>query len=77
MHTGTDDQGGIETRNVSTFFDETGEFWILHGTAIREGRHGAALGVQALVSGGARAMDKGFAMLDRYGAIPYVRLKPG
>ncbi|WP_292485488.1 hypothetical protein [Mesorhizobium sp.] len=77
MHTGTDDQGGIETRNVSMFFDETGEFWILHGTAIREGRHGAALGVHALVGGWARAMHKGFAMLDRYGASPVRKVEAG
>lgn len=77
MQTGRDDQAGIETRNVSMFFDETGEFWILHGTVIREGRHGAALGVQALVSGWARVMNKGFAMLDRYGASPVRKVEAG
>lgn len=77
MHTGTDNRGGIETRNVSMFFDETGEFWILHGTAIREGRYGAVLGVQALVGGWARAMQRGFAMLDRYGASPIRKVEAG
>lgn len=56
--TGTDADGRAEARNVAMFFDETGEFWLLHGTAIREGRHGAALAFQVLIDGWARAMDK-------------------
>lgn len=77
MHIGTDDQGGIETRNVSMFFDETGEFWILHGTAIREGRYGAVLSVPALVDGWKRAMNKSFALLNRYGASPVRKVEVG
>lgn len=76
-YTGKDSDGQIEARNVAMFFDETGEFWLLHGTAIREGQHGAALGVQALVDGWARAMNKGFALLDRFGASPIRKVEAG
>jgi len=77
MATGTDDQGRGETRNVAMFFDKTGEFWILHGTAIRHGRHGASLGVPALVRGWASATNRSFALLDRFGASPVRKVEAG
>lgn len=60
------------------FFDETGEFWILHGNAINEGRRGnAVLAVQPLVDGWARSINKAFVLFDRFGATPVRKVEAG
>jgi hypothetical protein len=75
--TGKAAKGEDETRNVAMFFDETGEFWILHGTAISVGKKGSTLNVQSLVRGWWRAMETAFAIFMHFGAHPTWKVKAG
>jgi len=76
-HTGKHANGQYETRNVSMYFDETGEFWILHGTAIGEYNGDLTLGFKALVKGWAGALTQTFAAFERFSGSPVRKVEAG
>jgi hypothetical protein len=63
---GQSENGLRETRNMSYFFDETGEFWVLHGTAINDNH----LSRSFLVKGWKEAMRQSLAVFDKFEAFP-------
>jgi hypothetical protein len=60
--------GELETRNVAMWFDKTGEFWVIHGTAIFEAKGRRSLYVQGLVRGWRNSLRQAMALYDRMGA---------
>jgi hypothetical protein len=66
-----------ETRNVAMYFDETGEFWILHGMAIGEGAKGQTLYVASLMKGWAKATRTALTVHKHFNALPVIRIEAG
>jgi hypothetical protein len=67
--TGMASDDEFETRNVAMWFDQTGEFWVIHGTAIdewKQGRH--ALRAEALIRGWHHGLRQAMAIYNRLGA---------
>jgi hypothetical protein len=75
--TGKGADGQTESRNVAMFFDGTGEFWLLHGTAVGDHSRGATLRDVSLMRGWKTAMKLAFAVLDRFGAQRARRVEVG
>ena len=49
--------GRLESRNVAMWFDETGEYWVVHGTVIAPWKYEkSALIVQRLMAGWEQAL---------------------
>jgi hypothetical protein len=70
--------GDFESRNVAMWFDETGEFWVLHGTAIDEWKPGRKnLNVRILFCGWYDNLRKAMAIYDHLGASPVRRVETG
>ena len=76
--TGKTSDGEDESRNVAMYFDETGEFWVIHGTAIYDYPNvGSALNVNSLLSGWADSLHRAMAFFDKYGANPTRKVEAG
>jgi hypothetical protein len=75
--TGATGDGGRESANVACFFDETGEFWIIHGTAIIDGKLGKTLHPGRVLGGWSKAIRQAFAVFDRFGALQARRVELG
>ncbi len=71
--TGQAENGLRESRNVSHYFDKTGEFWVLHGTAINENH----LSRSYLLKGWKKAMQDSLAVFDHFGALPDRKVEVG
>lgn len=72
-HTGDD-----EAANISMWFDETGEFWVVHGTAVADWKSGRTmLRVDAVLRGWDENLRSAMKMLDRHGAYPARRVEAG
>ena len=66
------------TRNVAMWFDETGEFWVIHGTAIVEWRKGhRRLAVPSLIRGWHSSLRRAMAIFNRLDAFPVRRVEAG
>lgn len=67
-----------ESRNVAMYFDETGEFWVIHGTTIYDWPEvGLALNEKSLLSGWADTLHRAMAFFDNYGANPTRKVEAG
>ncbi|MBM6581670.1 hypothetical protein ILT44_15845 [Microvirga sp. BT689] len=75
--TGGNRDESFETSNVACFFSETGEFWVLHGTAIRETSRGAQLYPNEVIRCWSRTMRQAFGVLDRFGALQARKVEVG
>jgi hypothetical protein len=75
--TGKSEDGKTEAENVVMYFDETGEFWMLHGTAIGGDSDARSLYVQSLMRGWAHAMKTALAAFESFGGFPVVRIEAG
>ena len=75
--TGRNDGGQLTTGNVACFFDETGEFWLLHGTAVHSTSGGPVLAINALMTSWQRALRAATNIFDKFGALPTRRIEFG
>jgi hypothetical protein len=75
--TGDTADGKAETRNVSMYFDETGEYWVLHGKAIGEGKYGQTLNVASLIVGWSKAITATLQIYKTFEALPVVKIEAG
>jgi len=75
--TGDNQEGKPETRNVAMYFDETGEFWVLHGTVIAEGKKGPTLRVASLIDGWSKAMQSALAAYKTFSSSPVCKIEAG
>lgn len=76
--TGEDANGVRESRNVAMWFDETGEYWVVHGTVIAPWKYQkSALMVERLMVGWEQALRTGMKALDSLGAYPARRVEAG
>jgi hypothetical protein len=66
-----------ESTNVAMYFDETGEFWVLHGTAIDSTGSKKVLRVHSLLGGWSKVLRKANAVLDSFGAYPTRKVEVG
>jgi hypothetical protein len=75
--TGKTASGDRQTANISCFFDETGEIWVIHGTAILNDKYGATLHPGRLVGGWSSAIRQSFSIFDHFGALEARRVEVG
>jgi hypothetical protein len=75
--TGETEKGVREPKNVSLFFDETGEFWVLHGGVVvnHEGKN--YLSSSWLLKGWKKHMQDSLAVFDKFEAHPVRKVKVG
>lgn len=67
-----------ETANISMWFDETGEFWITHGTAITAWKGGKKmLRIGSLLCGWRNNLRSAMKVLDEHGALAARRVEAG
>ncbi len=72
-HTGDD-----EAANISMWFDDTGEFWVLHGTAVGDWKDGKkVLRVGPVLRGWHDNLRSAMKVFDRHGAYPARRVEAG
>jgi hypothetical protein len=74
--TGKASDDEFETRDVAMWFEETGEFWVIHGTAIDERGH-KTLSVPSLPGGWYNSLYHAMAIFDRFGALPVRKVEAG
>jgi hypothetical protein len=75
--TGQTVDGGRETRNVAMYFDETGEFWVLHGKAIDQRKFGLTLNIASLIDGWSKAIRTALGIYKGFHNLPGVRIEAG
>ncbi len=66
-----------ESRNVAMWFDETGEYWVVHGTCIDAWRNHQAIRYESLMRGWQRALKSAMLSFDRLGASPVRKVEVG
>lgn len=70
--------GDNESRNVSMWFDETGEFWIIHGSAVVKWKpNKSMLLVGSVLRGWRQNLRSAMKVLDRFGAFPARKIEAG
>jgi len=69
--------GKDETKNVVMFFDETGEFWVLHGTAFFDQGASRTLAVGSVLKNWSSTIRRANFLFDRLGASPVRRVEVG
>lgn len=69
--------GKRETRNVAMYFDETGEFWALHGSAIGHSQHGYAIRDETIIGYWSRFMRHVTLAYENLGASPVCAVEAG
>ena len=68
----------VEAADVSMYFDATGEFWILHGSAVTEGANGRLfLSLNHVFNGWATTLRRVHWLFDHFGALPARRVELG
>lgn len=68
----------VEAEDVSMYFDSTGEFWILHGSAVTEtGNNRRFLNLASVFNGWATALRRIHWLFDHFGALPARRVEVG
>ncbi|WP_306224940.1 hypothetical protein [Bosea beijingensis] len=68
----------VRAEDVSMYFDATGEFWILHGSAVIEAGNGRRfLQLAWVFKGWATALRRIQWLLDHFGALPARRVEVG
>lgn len=67
-----------ESANIVLWFDETGEFWAIHGTAVAEWKQDKKmLRVDSLIKGWRRTLNAAMLVLDHFGAHPARKVEVG
>lgn len=66
-----------ESANVTSFFDETGEIWMIHGTVIVTDKAGSTVHPGRLLGGWSKALRQTFALFDRFEALEARRVEVG
>ena len=69
--------GKKETKNVAMFFDETGKFWVLHGTAFVNNGTSTSLAVGSVLKNWSSTLHRANFLFDRLGASPVRRVEVG
>lgn len=69
--------GDEEAGNVAMWFDETGEFWVLHGTAIYSWKGNSILDISSLLQGWRKNLRSAMMVFNRFGVYPTVRVEAG
>ncbi|WFU07369.1 hypothetical protein QA648_35560 (plasmid) [Rhizobium sp. CB3171] len=67
--TGRTGNGQPQTSNVCCYFDETGEVWAVHGTAVADTKFGPTFRHESALGNWSRTLRRSMAMLDRFGAL--------
>src|SRR5262249_31496967 len=72
------DRGAYATDNACMYFDDTGEFWTVHGTAFEhiDGVGSFAL-VEAIVTAWSKMLRQAMKIFDEHGAHPERRVELG
>lgn len=65
------------TSNVSMFFEDTGEFWLLHGSVIAPTKNYALLKDHRMLGQWSQALRRSMQVMDRYGALGARRVEAG
>lgn len=66
-----------EAQNAVMFFDDTGEFWALHGTAIYEVQGGLAIDIAGLLAGWSKVIRRANLAFNALKASPIRRIEVG
>lgn len=67
-----------ESANIVLWFDETGEFWAVHGTVVAEWKQGKKmLRVDSLIKEWRRTLSAAMRVLDHFGAHPARKVEVG
>jgi hypothetical protein len=75
--TGERAAGQDETSNVVMYFDETGEFWMIHGTIVGQFEGTRMLRDRALLGYWSKFIRKGLAVFNRFGALEARKVEAG
>jgi hypothetical protein len=67
--TGRTETGEPETSNVCCYFDETGEVWAVHGTAVADAKFGPTFRHESALGNWSKTLRRSMALLDRFGAL--------
>jgi len=67
----------ISSSNVTMFFDETGEFWMLHGSVIVPHNGYSLLKDQPMLGQWSQFLRRSMAVMDRFGALAIRRVEAG
>ena len=59
------------------YFDSTGEFWTVHGTAVGDHSRGPTLRHEAVLFWWAQSLKRVFGVFDKFGASPVRRVELG
>lgn len=65
------------TSNVTMFFEDTGEFWMLHGSVIVPTKDYAVLRDHMMLGQWSQALRRSMQVMDRYGALGTRRVEAG
>jgi hypothetical protein len=66
-----------ESEDLAMYFEDTGEFWLLHGSAVFETKAHKLLGVDTTFQGWSTALRRAMWLFDRYGAFSARRVEVG
>jgi hypothetical protein len=77
FYTDRSDGGELTSANMTMFFEGTGEFWMLHGTAIAESRQQFCLRDQAMLGQWSLCLRRAMRVLDRFEARKVRRVEAG
>jgi hypothetical protein len=75
--TGRSGDGLPESANVTSFLDETGEIWMIHGTVIVPGKAWSTIHPGRLLGAWSKALRQTFALFDRFEALEARRVEVG
>lgn len=74
---GHDQQGRAIARDVAMYFDETGEFWVLHGSAVVPWANYMGFRAKGILQWWSTTVRQAFAVLDHFGAAQTRRVEIG
>ena len=72
-----DEDGVLESANFAMYFDDTGEFWVTHGTAIGIAPDHKGLRIAALLEGWSTSLRRAMWFFDRFEASSARRVEVG
>lgn len=76
-YTNRSDGVELSSANMTMFFEDTGEFWMLHGTAITESQQQLLLRDQAMLGQWSLCLRKALRVMDRFEAQKIRRVEAG
>jgi hypothetical protein len=69
--------GTYVSENIACFFTETGEVWIIHGSAISKDQSVLTLNLSSMLRGWRRALRNTMVIFDKFGALQTRRVELG